>query len=141
MFKELEPMDEFFSSVYAEELLDSLRASGFEEIDSSIIIVAVREAMRLKNFCNTDEVPKDLYYLLYQMIIGSFLEETYASGRLPESFNFEFLGGRISLGDTSVELGKSSSANDPSEAKLLMWIGTLKASWREEAVICRKLKW
>ena len=36
MFKDLVPMDEFFGSIYADDILVALKAAGFEEIDPSL---------------------------------------------------------------------------------------------------------
>lgn len=141
MFDNLVPLDPFFESIYASQILETLKGAGFESIDSSIVIIASNEVARLKNFCNTKYVPERLYYLLYEMILGSFLESLYTSGRLPEAFNLDSLGGKIQLGDTSVELKGSSGVNDMSEQKLMYWIGTLKSRWQKEAVTCRKIEW
>ncbi|MET3616598.1 hypothetical protein ABID14_000218 [Peptoniphilus olsenii] len=141
MFEDLVPMDCFFESIYASQILETLKDAGFDDIDSSIKFIAVKEVMRLKNFCNTDFVPIRLYYLLYEMILGSFLERMFQSGKLPESFDFDSLGGRITLGDTSVELSDNSNINDMSEKKLMIWISSLKSNWQKEAITCRKLEW
>lgn len=141
MFKDLVPMDEFFGSIYADDILLALKAAGFEEIDSSIKNIAVMEHMRLKNFCNIVFIPERIYYLLYEMILGSYLEKMYQKGKLPKSFDFSEIAGRVQVGDTSVELEGDKSINDMNEAKLLNWISTLKGSWQKEAITCRKIEW
>ncbi len=141
MFKDLVPMDEFFASIYADDILVTLKAAGFEEIDPSIKMIAVKESMRLKNFCNIVFIPERIYYLLYEMILGSFLETMYQNGKLPSSFDFSEIAGRVQVGDTSVELQGDKSINDMSEAKLLNWINSLKSSWQKEAITCRKIEW
>ena len=75
------------------------------------------------------------------MILGSFLETMYQNGKLPKSFDFAEIAGRVQVGDTSVELEGDKSINDMSEAKLLNWIGSLKSSWQKEAITCRKIEW
>ena len=141
MFKDLVPMDEFFESIYADDILLALKAAGFEEIDPSIKMIAVKEHMRLKNFCNIVFIPERIYYLLYEMILGSFLETMYQNGKLPKSFDFAEIAGRVQIGDTSVELQGDKSINDMNETKLLNWIGSLKSSWQKEAITCRKIEW
>lgn len=141
MFEKLVPMDEFFETLYASLIIDTLKGAGFKEIDTSIVTVAANEVMRLNNFCNTELVPKKLYYLLYEMILGSFLEKMYSQGKLPDSFDFEKIAGKIQVGDTSVDLTGSSGLKDMSEEKLMMWIASFKDSWKEEAITCRKIKW
>ena len=141
MFEKLVPMDEFFESLYASLIIDTLKGAGFKEIDTSIVTVAANEVMRLNNFCNTEFVPKKLYYLLYEMIVGSFLEKMYSQGKLPDSFDFENILGKIQVGDTSVDLTGSYGLKDMSEEKFMMWIASLKNSWKEEAITCRKIKW
>lgn len=141
MFKDLVPMDEFFASIYADDILVALKAAGFEEIDPSIKMIAVKEDMRLKNFCNIVFIPERIYYLLYEMILDSFLETMYQRGKLPKPFDFAEIAGRVQIGDTSVELQGDKSINDMSEAKLMGWISSLKSSWRKEAITCRKIEW
>lgn len=141
MFEDLVPMDPFFESIYADQILETLKGAGFDEIDGGLKLIAVKEVMRLKNFCNTDFVPERLYYLLYEMVIGSFLENMYQIGKLPESFDFDIIAGRVQIGDTSVELSDSTNVNDMSEKKLMLWISSLKGSWQKEAITCRKLEW
>lgn len=141
LFETLKPMDPFFDSIYASQILDTLKKIGFESIDSGINIIASNEVMRLKNFCNTEYVPERLYYLLYEMILGSFLENMYVLGKLPEEFDIDSLVGRVQLGDTSVELKGSTNINDMSEQKLMYWIGLLRGRWKKEAIICRKISW
>jgi len=119
MFKDLVPMDEFFASIYADDILVALKAAGFEEIDPSIKMIAVKEHMRLKNFCNIVFIPERIYYLLYEMILGSYLETMYQNGKLPKYFDFAEIAGRVQIGDTSVELEGDKSINDMSEAKLM----------------------
>lgn len=141
MFKDLVPMDEFFASIYADDILVALKAAGFEEIDPSIKMIAVNESMRLKNFCNIVFIPERIYYLLYEMILGSYLEKMYQNGKLPKSFDFAEIEGKVQVGDTSVELQGDKSINDMNEAKLLNWIESLKSSWQKEAITCRKIEW
>ena len=141
MFKDLVPMDEFFASIYADDILVALKAAGFEEIDPIIKRIAVKEHMRLKNFCNIVFIPERIYYLLYEMILGSYLETMYQNGKLPKSFDFAEIAGRVQIGDTSVELQGDKSINDMNETKLLNWIGSLNSSWQKEAITCRKIEW
>lgn len=141
MFETLKPLDPFFESFFSEQIIETLTEAGFETIDTSLNLIANIEAMRLRNFCNTDYVPLELYYLLYEMIVGSFLEKAYQGGKLPLEFNISSIGGKVQLGDTSVELKGSESINSMSEQKLLMWIDSLKSKWQEEAITCRKIKW
>lgn len=141
MFEDLVPMDPFFESIYADQILETLKGAGFEDIDSSLKFTTVKEVMRLKNFCNTDFVPERLYYLLYEMVIGSFLESMYQAGKLPESFDFDIIAGRVQIGDTSVELSDNSNINDMSEKKLMLWISSLKSNWQKEAITCREIEW
>lgn len=141
MFKDLVPMDEFFASIYADNILETLKSAGFEELDPSIKMIAVNESMRLKNFCNVNFIPERIYYLLYEMILGSYLENMYQKGKLPDSFDFEEIKGKVQVGDTSVELKDDSSLNDMNESKLMSWISSLKKSWQKEAITCRKIEW
>lgn len=141
MFKDLVPLDPFFACIYADDILESLKETGFKEIDISIKVIAARETMRLKNFCNIELIPPRIYYILYEMIIAAYLDSMYKSGKLPDKFNFDGIAGKIQLGDTSVELSGEPGINDMSEKKLLSWLSTIEESWRKEAITCRKLQW
>lgn len=141
MFTEIVPIDPYFETAFAGQIEGVLKGAGFDEIDESISVLAVREISRLKNFCNTDFVPVPLYYLISDMILGAYLERMYQTGNIPDGFDVDYIGSRVTLGDATVEFKGGESLSEKSEKKLLALIDSLQSNWKKEAVTCRRLKW
>lgn len=101
----------------------------------AFIVELVKE--KIRNFCNIDEVPEDLFYTAVDMVCGEYLYQMQNLGKLDaEIFPVDAAIKSISEGDVSVSFMDNASASD----RLTALIQTLRGTDRD-LMAYRRLKW
>ncbi len=107
-----------------------------EEFALCLSVLKMKEAVL--NYCNTKEVPKEVYQKFADMICGDFLYTKQQTGSLTLG-DLDFSGAITSLaeGDVKVTFAENSSDSD----KLSAWLQSMM-SWKSGGLSCyRKLRW
>ncbi len=124
-----------------EEIKSRLSQFGYEftEGDESIIKYSEGKAIHhIKHFCNINEVPDCLDYVLVDMICGEFLQLKKLTGQLT-SIDIEPIAKSIQDGDTRVEYNVSYQV-DP-VAVFNDFVGKLINGHTDELLRHRRLVW
>ncbi|MBC6681312.1 hypothetical protein [Zhenpiania hominis] len=101
----------------------------------AFIVELVKE--KIRNFCNIDEVPEDLFYTAVDMVCGEYLYQMQNLGKLDaEIFPVDAAIKSISEGDVKVSFMDNASASD----RLTTLIQTLRGT-DQDLMAYRRLKW
>ncbi|UWD48759.1 hypothetical protein NYR90_00130 [Clostridioides difficile] len=107
------------------------------------LIDFVREKIEnsIKLDCNINEIPKELYNIEIDMIVGEFLFTKKNMGQLDiESINFEAVEKSISEGDTKVDFAIGSGSQTP-EQRFDSLIAYLTTYGKNKILTFRCLRW
>ncbi|MCC0696201.1 hypothetical protein [Clostridioides sp. ES-S-0048-02] len=107
------------------------------------LINFVREKIEniIKLDCNINEIPKELYNIEVDMIVGEFLFTKKNMGQLDiESLNFETVEKSISEGDTKIDFAIGSGSQTP-EQRFDSLIAYLTAYGKDKILTFRCLRW
>ena len=129
------------SESFCEAVLKRLVSFGYnlKEDDSWMICFAMQKVEnRIKNSCNTTDVPDGLFHVAVDMVCGEFLFTKKQTGKL-ELTDLDLNGAikQITEGDVSISFGDGSSDED----KFNSFLNYLLHNGEGDFVCYRKLKW
>lgn len=121
-----------------DKITDRLNHLGYEAVEADIWtldFLIEKVEYHIKNYCNIEDVPKGLEPIAVDRVVGEFLSNMKAAGKL-EGFNAEKAVKQISEGDTSVTfaIGDATSALDA-------LISYLTASGQSDLIKYRRFAW
>ena len=89
----------------------------------------------IKNFCNIDIIPDELFYVEVDIICGNFLKEKKSVGQL-DGFEFNGEVKSISEGDTSIIYAGVESVSEQVDKLIKNFLDK-----GDELICFRKIKW
>lgn len=122
-----------------ENVKERLKSLGYETVESDDfgLQFAVQKAEQyIKHFCNINEVPDCLMYVLIDMVCGEFLLTKKSMGQLT-SIQIEGVVKRLTEGDTTVEF----NATTDREATFCAYLDKMAHGHDSDLIAHRKLRW
>lgn len=122
-----------------EQVKERLKSLGYETVESDDfgLQFAVQKAEQyIKHFCNINEVPDCLMYVLIDMVCGEFLLAKKTMGQLT-SIQIEGVVKRLTEGDTTVEF----NATTDREATFNAYLEKMAHGHDSDLIAHRKLRW
>ncbi len=111
-----------------------LKSLGYEvtEVDDFSLEYNQDEAIEyVKHFCNIDEIPACLKYVVIDRACGGFLKEKQAIGE----YSLEIIPTKMQIGDTTIE------SNSESQGTSKSIINDLMNGHLDKLIAHRKLEW
>lgn len=107
-----------------------------DEFALGFVINTVKKS--IKNFCNREDIPDELYEVLVNRVCGEFLNEKKGTGKLKD-FDFAVAEKSIRIGDTTIDFAVNSNLSPEANFDRLLKI--LMTTGESDLVSFRKLRW